>query len=85
MFEDLYDAISMIWSWRWPASGGRVTAVDVERIRHSRGRDTLRLAIAYEFSLGDDGPYPGNLSGHLRFRRKDESLLRNANSTFISR
>jgi len=56
MFDDLYDAISMLWSWRWPTSEGEVTAVDIERVRHSRGGDTLRWAIAYKFSLGDDGP-----------------------------
>ena len=60
MFDDLYDAISMMWSWRWPTSSGEVTAVDLERIRHSNSRnDTLRLAIAYKFSPGDDGPYTG--------------------------
>jgi len=60
MFDDLYDAISMMWSWRWPTSEGEVTAVDLERIRHANSRnDTLRLAIAYKFSLGDDGPYTG--------------------------
>jgi hypothetical protein len=26
MFEDLYDAISFVWSWRWPTVNGRVTA-----------------------------------------------------------
>jgi len=59
MFDDLYDVISLMWSWRWPTSEGKITAVDVERIHHSRGGDTMRLAIAYEFSLGDDGPYTG--------------------------
>ena len=59
MFDDLYDAISIVWSCRWPTSKGEVTAVDIERLRHSRGGDTLRLAIAYKFSLGDDGPYTG--------------------------
>ena len=49
----------MAWSWRWPTSQGKITAVDVERIAHSRGGETVRLAIAYKFSLGDDGPYTG--------------------------
>ena len=58
MFNDLYDALSYLWSWRWPIAQGEITAVDVERIR--RGNDTTyRLAIAYEFSLGADGPYTG--------------------------
>jgi hypothetical protein len=59
MFEDLYDTVSLIFSRWWPKADGEITAVDIERIRHSRGKDTLRLAVAYKFSLGDDGPYTG--------------------------
>ncbi len=59
MFDDLHDAISLMWSWRWPVTQGKVTAVDIERIKHNRGGDTARLAVAYEFSVGDDGPYTG--------------------------
>jgi hypothetical protein len=60
MFEDLYDAISRLWSWRWPVAEGEITEVLLERIRHrSSNRDTIRLAIAFEFSVGDDGPYTG--------------------------
>ena len=60
MFDDLYDATSTMWSWRWATSEGEVTAVDLERIRHANsGNDTLRLAIAYNFSLDDDGLYTG--------------------------
>lgn len=58
MFEDLCDAVSLIFSRWWPQAQGEITAVDVERIRQ-RGGDTLRLAVAYKFSLGDDGPYTG--------------------------
>ena len=59
MFDDLYDALSVVWSWRWPTSEGQVTAVDIERITHRSDSGTLRLAIAYKFSVGDDGPYTG--------------------------
>src|SRR5712672_107593 len=59
MFNDLYDVISLLWSWRWPLANGEITAVDVERVRDSRGRHEARLAVAYEFSVGDDGPYTG--------------------------
>jgi hypothetical protein len=59
MFEDLYDALSFLGSWRWPTAKGQVTEVDVERLSHQRGPDTLRLSIAYKFSLGNDGPYTG--------------------------
>jgi hypothetical protein len=59
MFGDLYDAFSLLWLWRWPEVVGEVTAVDIERIRHSRGSDTFRLAVAYKFSVGNDGPYTG--------------------------
>ena len=37
MFHDLYDAISLLFSWRWPIVPGEVSAVDVERIKHHRG------------------------------------------------
>jgi len=59
MFNDLYDVISLAWSWRWPVANGVITAVDVERFRSSNGRYSARLAVAYEFSVGDDGPYTG--------------------------
>ena len=59
VFEDLYEKLSTLWSWRWPETMGEVTAVDVERIRHAEGGDTLRLAVAYKFSIGADGPYTG--------------------------
>jgi hypothetical protein len=58
MFGDLYDALSLLWSWRWPVANGHVTAVDVERIRVNN-RHEARLAVAYEFLVGDDGPYTG--------------------------
>jgi allantoicase len=60
MFEELYDAVSRLWSCRWPLADGEVTEVILDRIRH-RGNspDTIRLAIAYEFSVGSDGPYTG--------------------------
>jgi len=59
VFEVLYDAVSFLWSWRWPTVDGRVTEVLVERLRHSRNPDTLRLSVTYEFSVGADGPYTG--------------------------
>jgi hypothetical protein len=59
MFEDLHDAVSLVFCHWWPKAEGEITAVEVERIHHSQGRDTLRLAVAYKFSLGDDGPYTG--------------------------
>jgi hypothetical protein len=59
MFGDLYDALSMLWSWSWPIATGEATVVEVERLRHSRGRDTLRLCVAYKFFVGSDGPYTG--------------------------
>jgi hypothetical protein len=59
MFEDLYDAVSLSWSWKWPIAEGKITAVDVERRTSRNGVDNMRLAVAYEFSVGDDGPYTG--------------------------
>ena len=59
MFEDLYDALSLIFYRCWPKADREITEVDVERVRHSQGADTLRLAVTYKFSLGEDGPYTG--------------------------
>ena len=59
MFDDLYDALSLVWSSRWPKSEGEITAVEAERVRHNRREEMLRLAIAYKFSVGEDGPYTG--------------------------
>jgi hypothetical protein len=55
MFRDLYDAVSRLWWWRWPTTEGEITAIDIERV----GNDRVRLAVAYKFSIGDDGPYTG--------------------------
>jgi hypothetical protein len=70
MFEDLYDAVSLTWSFAWPTAQGEITTVDVERIPHSEGGDTLRLAIAYKFSLGEDGPYTGESFWTSKFLNK---------------
>ena len=59
VLEDLRDALSMLWSWRWPETMGEITAVDVERVHDPEGGETLRLAVAYKFSIGEDGPYTG--------------------------
>ena len=59
MFGDLYDTLSTLWTWSWPIVDGEATAVDVERQRHSRGADTLRLSVTYKFFVGSDGPYTG--------------------------
>jgi hypothetical protein len=52
MFNDLYDAISLLWSWRWPVAEGEVTAVDIERMRHDRNSDTARRTIYRRMLLG---------------------------------
>ena len=41
VFDDLYDAVSFLWSWRWPETPGEVTAVDVERVKDSEGMETF--------------------------------------------
>jgi hypothetical protein len=56
MFADLYDSISLLWSWRWPVAEGEITAADVVR---NREKHTAMLDLAYEFFVGDDGPYTG--------------------------
>ncbi|HTS38127.1 MAG TPA: hypothetical protein VMH04_20800 [Candidatus Solibacter sp.] len=59
MFEELYDLVSRLGSWRWPVVDGRVTEVLGERIEFRNGEKRARLAVAYEFSVGDNGPYTG--------------------------
>jgi hypothetical protein len=59
MFEDLYDGFSRLWSWSWPRAGGKVTEVLGEHIEFRSGEKRARLAVAYEFSVGTDGPYTG--------------------------
>jgi len=75
VFDDLYDAVSSLWSWRWPETVGEVTAVDVERIKDSDGGETLRLAVAYKFSIGDDGPYTGESFWQPTFFSKKKRVL----------
>jgi hypothetical protein len=67
VLDDLYDAVSFLWSWRWPETPGEVTAVDIERIQDSDGIETFRLAVAYKFSIGSDGPYTGESFWRLHF------------------
>jgi hypothetical protein len=60
MLEDLYDSASLIFSHWWPRAQGEITEVGIERIPSGTGgRDTVRLAVAYKFLVGNDGPYTG--------------------------
>ena len=59
MFDDLYDALSRLWSWSWPRAEGKVTEVLGEHIEFRSGEKRARLAVAYEFTIGEDGPYTG--------------------------
>ena len=70
MFEDLYDALSLAWAWSWPTASAEVTAVDAERLQHARGREDWRLAVAYKFWVGDDGPYSGESFWSPKFRAR---------------
>jgi hypothetical protein len=57
MFGDLYDGLSLAWAWSWPTTAAEVTAVDVELAPGST--QNWRLAVAYKFWVGTDGPYTG--------------------------
>jgi hypothetical protein len=72
MFNDLYDAISLVWSWRRPVAEGEVTAVDIERMRQDRNSDTARLAVAYEFQLATTDHIQANASGCPHFAQSGE-------------
>jgi len=54
MFRDLYDAVTLLFSWRWPKAEGEITAVRVDS-----GTDRLRLLVDYVFPLGKDESYTG--------------------------
>jgi hypothetical protein len=56
MFDELYENISRMFSRGWPTSDGLITGVYVEPIQ--RGQ----IEVAYEFSVGSDGPYTGQSS-----------------------
>lgn len=58
MFSELRDALSHLWSWRWPEATGEVTSVTVDIIPDSEG-EYFRLTVAFKFFVGDDGPYTG--------------------------
>ena|SRR6516164_7132806 len=74
MFEDLRDSVSMLWSWRWRRARGSVTEAIVERIDRGRNLVTYRLAVAYKFSVGDDGPYTGEGLWNPAFCAKRRAL-----------
>ena len=59
MFDDLHDAVSMLWCWRWPVAEGEITAVEIEPFAMKPDKETIRLAVAYKFSVGNDGPFTG--------------------------
>lgn len=60
MFEDFYDEISKLWSWRWPIAQGQVVLAEIERVRHRSSKDdTFRLSVVYNFCVNDDGLYGG--------------------------
>ena len=86
MFRDLYDYISLAFSWRWPMAEGLVTAVHL-----GAGGEGPQPIVVYEFSLGNDGPYTGesawfgdavylnSLVGKMvmvRYRKDDPSVNR---------
>src|SRR5579884_1244003 len=71
MFEDLYDEMSLLFSWRWPIAEGQITAVDVERNSH---REIKQVAVAYKFSIGEDGPYVGETFWKPVFNQKENAI-----------
>jgi len=58
MFGELYDSISLLFSWRWPKTDGVITGS-----YSVPSRDGPQVFVTYEFSLGDDGPYTGESAG----------------------
>jgi hypothetical protein len=54
MFNDLYNNVSLLLSWRWPKVEGVITAIDAQGIGEG-----LAILVRYQFSVGEDGPYTG--------------------------
>lgn len=75
MFGDIYDAVSVLWCWRWPETVGEVTDVRVERSVDSDGGETFRLAVYYKFSIGNDGPYTGVSSWQPSFTISSKRVM----------
>ena len=84
VFEEPYESLAKLFTWRWPEVG-EISALDVERVRRRGGRGTLRLAVAYRFSIGVDGPYTGASFWKPWYWQIDGLSLPNANSIFVSR
>jgi hypothetical protein len=74
VFGDLYDKLSMIFSWRWPTAEGVITAVRVDPCRQG-----LQVVLDYEFALDDGQPYTGESSAPSWVRG---SKLINVHETF---
>ncbi len=49
MFDDFYDVIPILFSWRWPKPEGEITQIDLRTETYGRGGNRLRIAIVYEF------------------------------------
>jgi Protein of unknown function (DUF3592) len=56
---ELYDKVTLLFSWRWPTVEGDITSVDLDAVSAGRRGDRVRLAVAYKFCVGRDGPYTG--------------------------
>jgi len=57
LWPALYDALSFLWSSWWPTADGEITEVITEQTGDRN--NSFRLAVAYKFSVGDDGPCTG--------------------------
>jgi len=86
MFGELRNALSCLWSWRWPEATGEVTSVILDTVPDLDG-EYLRLAVAFKFFVGEDGPYTGHsfwtpvsrdraLAARERFHVHDEIAVR---------
>src|SRR5713226_2205411 len=56
MFNELCDYISLMFARRWPTADGLIIGVYVDPILREQ------IEVAYEFSIGPDGPYTGRSS-----------------------
>lgn len=71
LFRLLYEALLSLRSRRWPTTEGEITAVDLEST--DRG---LEVAVAYKFSIGEDGPYCGEAFWQSPFSFSQKDTMR---------
>jgi hypothetical protein len=76
MFSDLYDYVSLLFSWGWPKAEGEVTAVHIEYANYGfRGGSRLLVIVDYKFEIESQGLFTGETSSSPWFSPADGSEI----------